>query len=119
MISNGAWLVHHDASTDEKTFLALTETPAEFILRDPISFRNGVEVATIEETGRVLKVTLKKSDEPELGTLTLTFSKDPLRLIQWIVVDSQRLKTVVNLENLKTNVIFDQRLFEIPESWRP
>ncbi len=119
MISNGTWLVHHDTSTDEKTFLALNETPAEFILRDPITFRDGVKVASIEETGKVLKVTLRKSDEPELGTLTLTFNKDPLSLIQWIVVDAQRLKTVVNLENLKTNVVLDQTLFEIPESWCP
>lgn len=119
MIADGMWLVHYDASTEEKTFLALNETPAEFILRDPITFKEGVDVTSIEEKGAVIKVTLRKSDEPEIGTLTLTFNKNPLRLIQWIVVDSQRLKTVVNLENLKTEVALDPTLFEIPHRWRP
>lgn len=116
IIADGQFLIHHDSSTQETTTMALSETPAEFILRKNIRFDEGIKVIHFQEQTNTYKVTLARSAAAETGTLTLKFSKKPLKLVQWIVIDSQGLDTMVNLTNLKTNVPIDQKTFIFQES---
>ncbi len=115
IISDGEFLIHHDPSTKEMTTMAISETPAEFILRQHIRFDEGVKVIHFEEEGNIYKVKLARNKAAETGTLTLKFSKNPLKLVQWIVIDSQGLDTTVNLMNLKTNIPVDPNLFIFQE----
>lgn len=115
IIADGQFLIHHDPSTKEITTMAISETPAEFILRQHIRFDEGVKVIQFEEEGNTYKVKLAKNKAAETGTLTLKFSKNPLKLVQWIVIDSQGLDTTVNLTNLKTNILVDPTLFVFQE----
>ena len=62
------------------------------------------------EDGR-LKVTLVRAQEPETGSLTLTFTQAPLQLIQWITIDANQLKTVVNLKDIQRDVALDPKIF--------
>ncbi|MBN9413263.1 MAG: outer membrane lipoprotein carrier protein LolA [Candidatus Paracaedimonas acanthamoebae] len=116
IVADGQFLIHHDSSTRETTTMALSETPAEFILRENIRFDEGIKVTQFQEEKNTYKVTLARSAVAETGTLTLKFSKKPLKLVQWIVIDSQGLDTTVNLTNLKTNVPIDQKSFIFQES---
>ena len=113
--ADGQFLIHHDPSTKEITTMAISETPAEFILRQKISFDEDITVIQFQEEGNSYKVTLARSNAAETGTLTLKFSKKPLHLVQWIVIDSQGLDTTVNLMNLKSNTKIDQNLFVFQE----
>lgn len=115
IIADGQFLIHHDPSTKETTTMAISETPAEFILRENISFDEDIKVTHFQEDQNSYKVTLARSKAAETGTLTLKFSKKPLKLIQWIVIDPQGLDTTVNLINLKTDLKIDQNLFIFQE----
>ncbi|AIL12492.1 hypothetical protein IM40_01455 [Candidatus Paracaedimonas acanthamoebae] len=111
IIADGQFLIHHDPSTQEITTMAISETPAEFILRQNINFNENVKVMQFQEEGNSYKVTLARNKAAETGTFTLKFSKTPLKLVQWIVIDSQGLDTTVNLMNLKSNTPIDRNLF--------
>lgn len=111
IIADGQFLIHHDPSAQETTTMAISETPAEFILRDHISFDQDIQVTDFQEGPTSYKITLARSKAAETGTLTLKFSKHPLKLIQWFVIDPQGLDTTVNLTNLKENLKIDPTLF--------
>ncbi len=116
IVTDGEFLIHHDPSTKEITTMAISETPAEFILRHTIDFEKDIKVIKFQEEQNFYKVTLAKTATAEAGTLMLKFSKAPLQLIQWIVIDSQGLDTTVNLMNLKTNTTLNQNLFVFQEA---
>jgi outer membrane lipoprotein-sorting protein len=111
LISDGTWLIIHDQANDELTTLALKETPAEFFLRGKISFEEGVTITDFSDKDGLIKISLTRTKEPEAGNLTLTFNQDPLQLIQWITIDANQLKTVVNLKNLRKDIEVDPKLF--------
>lgn len=111
IIADGEFLIHHDPSTKEITTMAISETPAEFILRQNISFQEDIKVLKFQEQPTYYEVTLAKNKTAEAGTLTLRFTKKPLSLVQWIVVDSQGLDTTVNLKNIKVNERLKESLF--------
>lgn len=111
IVADGEFLIHHDPSTKEITTMAISETPAEFILRHTINFKEDIKVIKLQEEQNFYKVTLAKTATAEAGTLMLKFSKAPLQLIQWIVIDAQGLDTTVNLTNLKTNAMLNEKLF--------
>lgn len=111
LIADGSWLIIQDQENDELTTLALKDTPAEFFLRESIGFSEGVTVTDFSaEEGRI-KITLIRTREPEGGSLTLTFTQKPLQLIQWITIDANQLKTVINLKDIQRGMIVDPKLF--------
>ena len=111
MIADGSWLIIQDKENDELTTLALKDTPAEFFLRESIRFSEGVTVTDFSAEDGRLKVTLVRAQEPETGSLTLTFTQAPLQLIQWITIDANQLKTVVNLKDIQRDVALDPKIF--------
>lgn len=115
IFADGRWLVNYDGDNQEYTTLALSETPASFLTADPINLRDPQYSSQITETNNTVSLTLSKKNEPDLGSLTLIFKKAPLTLTQWIVIDSQRLKTVVNLGDIKRFDSFsNKKLFDLP-----
>ena len=111
LIADGKWLIIQDQENEELTTLALKETPAEFFLRDTVSFSQDVTVQDFEEDARKIKVSVVRTSDPEAGSLILSFAKTPFQLIQWIIIDANGLKTIVNLQEIKRGVTLDPRLF--------
>ncbi len=111
MLADGTWLIIHDPENDELTTLALKETPAFFFLKESIDFSKEVIVQDFEIEDGLVRVTIARSDEPDAGSLTLTFIQNPLKLVQWITLDANQLKTVINLKNIQTKKSYDPSLF--------
>lgn len=112
MIADGKWLIHYDKSADEETHLALAETPAELLLRDPVRFDDAsVKVVRLSQEGKIVRLELQRVGQEDAGSLTLVFNVDPLRLVQWVVVDAQKQRTVLNLKSLDRGVTLDPKLF--------
>ena len=59
------------------------------------------------------------SDDVEDGTLTLVFSERPFTLRQWQVLDAQGTVTTVTLNNARTGMALDDKLFEFDEDASP
>jgi outer membrane lipoprotein-sorting protein len=113
IVANGDTLYDHNAEYDETTEIPLDATPAGFILRENIRFSGDIEVTHLEEKKGLIFLSLVKRDDPDAGTLTLVFNADPLTLIEWEILDSQKVPTRVMLDAIETGVKLDPRMFEV------
>lgn len=91
--------------------VGLKSTPAWFLLRQPISFSDGVTVTRFEHSGNTVKVTVVETAEPDAGSLTMVFTENPLSLRQWSVVDQQGRVTSVSLSDVSYGMALDPKLF--------
>lgn len=96
-------LYFYDQNTLDLSQTSLDQSLAEFLLRNNIEFNETIKVKSFVEDEETVALTLQKAGGEDLGELSLVFQLNPLRLIQWMIVDAQGQKTVVNLSNTKKN----------------
>ncbi|MGB5835646.1 MAG: outer-membrane lipoprotein carrier protein LolA, partial [Albidovulum sp.] len=70
-------------------------------------------VVAHSEAGALTVVTAQDPKYPELGTLQLGFSANPIALRQWVVTDETGGQTRVELQALKTGQTYQSSLFSI------
>ncbi|MGH6912365.1 MAG: LolA family protein [Geminicoccales bacterium] len=104
-------VIYHDRKLDQVSHLLTGSTPLGFLLDEDVSLSGDVTVTRVEEAGGELRLTLVQTDEPDQGTITLTFAEQPLQLRSWTVVDAQGLATYVILDDVETGVALDDELF--------
>ncbi|HYM73864.1 MAG TPA: outer membrane lipoprotein carrier protein LolA [Stellaceae bacterium] len=97
--------------------VGLRSTPAWFLLRDPISFTDGVVVTRFEHSGNVIRVSIVQAAEPDQGSLTMEFTENPLVLRQWTVVDQKGKATTVVLSELQFGMALDPKLFQYQDPY--
>ena len=85
-------------------------TPAWLLLRDPITFDDLV-VTGFTRGADLLRVTVVEKANPDGGSLTMSFSQQPLALRQWTIVDAQRRATTVILAGQQFGMALDPELF--------
>lgn len=112
MVANGTLLVYHDSELNETTSLPLSSTPVAFLLRERVRLSQELTVTKIERGPSALRVSVRETDDPEQGELTLHFSEAPFRLEQWSVLDSQNRLTRVTLIEARTGEPIDPKVFE-------
>ena len=69
--------------------------------------------------GGTIRATVVEAEKPDLGSLTLVFTENPLTLRQWTVVDQQGRRTTVSLSDLQLGVALDPRLFQYQYLFSP
>ena len=111
LLADGSFVVYVDSKLKQVTYLPINSTPAWFLLRERISLTDGVTITHFEDRAGVLRVTLVQNKAPDQGSLTLTFSDQPLELRQWTVVDAEVKSTTVVLSDPHYGVPIDPRLF--------
>jgi outer membrane lipoprotein-sorting protein len=67
-----------------------------------------------EFDGTATRVIAQDPDRPEIGTLTMVFTGDPVELRQWVVTDQGGAETTIVLGNLDEDEELSQILFSIP-----
>ena len=90
------------------------QTPLKFLLRERIDLRRDTTLRGVELGADTVAVEIE--DRSTLGgtsRITLVFTKAPLELRQWTVIDPQGYRTEVALSNLDTQARLDPRLFRI------
>ena len=115
LIADGSWFIHVDKELKQATRYPLSQTPAYFLLREVIAFRDDLIVTGFERGPSVLRVSLVDGRSPDAGSVTLTFSEKPLRLRKWVVLDAQSLETEVTLINARFGSNLDEELFVFDE----
>lgn len=113
VVSDGKWLVTYDREADESNYVSLENTPAGFILRPRISFQEGVIVTQVIQKGDITEISLVRAEDPDAGTISLSFTNTPVSLKEWSVIDPQGIETRVCLSNLKSNISLPSELFRI------
>jgi len=112
LLADAFYLYSWDPDLKQMTKVGLKSTPAWFLLRQPISFTDGVVVTRFEHSGNTVRVTVVESAEPDAGSLTMVFTENPLMLRQWSVVDQRGRVTNVALSEVQYGMALDQKLFQ-------
>ncbi len=88
----------------------LLEKEVDLMMRDAVVGHTGDAAAT--------KVVARDPKNPDIGQMEFTFAESPLRLTEWVTVDSLGSRTRVVLTQLKTGGRLRQRLFNIQQEIR-
>ena len=112
MFADSFNVYYWDPELKQMSTIALKSTPAWFLLRDPISFTDGVTVTHFEHSGNTVRVTVVQTAEPDQGSLTMEFTENPLVLRHWTVVDQKGKITDVTLSEAQYGMALDPNLFQ-------
>ena len=120
MVADGAFINFWDAKLQNQSTAPISQTLADFLLRDKIKFAGDVKVADVQNKQGELSVKLVQTTSPESGSITLIFDNQPLQLKQWQVVDAQGQSTTTSLLNPVMDEKFDPTLFvfKVPDNRR-
>ena len=114
MVSNGAWLTYIDGAGGQVSQLPLDRTPAGILVAKDIRLGDAIQVDGVEHAAQVTRVTLRRAESPDEGSITLTFTDQPFELRQWTVIDPQGFRTRITLYNLRKGLVIDPKLFDAP-----
>jgi len=117
MFADAFYIYSWDPDLKQMTKVGLKSTPAWFLLRQPISFTDGVVVTRFEHSGNTVRVSVVESAEPDAGSLTMVFSENPLALRQWTVVDQRGRVTNVALTDVQYGMALDPKLFQYQDPY--
>jgi len=112
MFADSFYVYYWDPDLKQMSKVALRSTPAWFLLRDPISFTEGVTVTRFEHGGNTYRVTVVQTADADAGSLTMEFTENPLVLRHWTVVDQKGRVTNVSLSDQQFGVALDPNLFQ-------
>ena len=115
IVADGTWVGVCDRQIETFDRFPLSETPLDILLRDRVDLRDEGAVTGITRGDGQLRVRAIDPDAPDQGSITMIFSNQPLALRRWVVVDAQGLETTVALQETRSNVKLDPRLFRIDD----
>jgi outer membrane lipoprotein-sorting protein len=100
-----------------KTFdqYPLVATPLSLFLAKTIRLDRGVSIARVSRMADGFSVTARDGKKQTAGSLTLTFTDNPLTLASWTVTDAQGRPTRVQLLDLQPTTGLDRSLFVLKD----
>lgn len=117
IVADGTFYIFVDEELEQASHIPLELTPAEILLRQPLSLENDLRVTDAARADGRLMITVTHNQEDDLGSLTFIFDEDPLELLQWVVMDTQGLTTRVVLQNPILGAELDRDLFRFINPW--
>ncbi|MGD9637624.1 MAG: outer membrane lipoprotein carrier protein LolA [Alphaproteobacteria bacterium] len=119
IVADGRFLVYHDISLEQITYMNLETSPAGILLKDKIAFNDDyVSVKDVVTYSNTIEITLNYQNDTS-AEVTLIFSKEPLALKQWRVLDAHSITTVISLYNVEKGINLDSSLFKFVDPRRP
>lgn len=91
----------------------LSKTPLNLILARNVDLSKARMVVGHSEENGLTLVTAQDPDHPELGTIQMAFSANPVTLKQWTVADEAGGRTTVILGPLETGMSYPMDTFSI------
>lgn len=114
ILSDGQFLIQYDPTLDEVSKTDLELSPASILLAPSVKLQGGIQVTALRESQKEIQVTLLKTGEEDLGTLTFRFQKTPFDLKGWNTLDSTGQEIVVSLKGeIQRPQILDYSLFRL------
>jgi outer membrane lipoprotein-sorting protein len=111
IVSDGWHVTYYDRRLEQASHVFPSSTPLGFLLSDEIRLSGDVTVTEVERSSGELHITLVQTDEPNEGSIRLSFAEEPLELRRWTLVDAQGLATHVILERAQLGLALDGELF--------
>lgn len=115
LISDGNFFIEYDPQDNIPNFLSLDATPAAILMKENIKLSGDITVKNLQTVDNVIQVTLVKTADPSLGSITLVFKQNPMELIHWFIHDSQGGVTEVALKDIRQNKKLPKHIFRAPQ----
>lgn len=91
-----------------------SSTPLSLLTRSDIDIRRSKFVQQLEAGTTQMHLTLHDPERPAIGSIKMIFDRNPMALVEWIIVDDTGLESVVRLGKMTTNISLNSALFSIP-----
>lgn len=111
VVANGGWITQYDGDMKQANRFPIINTPLQFLTKQQISFTAEVTITALERSAGVIRIEVVETKDPSTGRLTLTFSREPMELRKWTVVDQQGTTVNVALFNAEMNAEINPELF--------
>lgn len=98
------WLIVEDCKLKEPQYLPLSSSPAGILTKSDIRFSGDITVMDVKRENLWVTVRVFQTRARDKGTMALVFTRQPLQLIGWTVVDPQQGPTQVSFENVQTGI---------------
>ena len=115
LLSDGYFLRYVDKDLEQVTHLWLDNTPIGFLLDEDIKLSESITVTKFSQNANVLIISLKNSEKPERGAISLIFSDKPLKLKKWVIKDAQGITTTITLNNSERAIELNPTLFKLTD----
>ena len=113
ILADGETLFFADRATGDLSYSPIHQSPAAFFLEANINFQQKFKVEEFSVDGDRVKLTIRRKGDNDIGALSLVFQRSPtLKLIQWIIIDPQDKKTIINLEGIQSGHRINPVLFD-------
>ena len=114
VLADGFWLYFLDKELGEPQNWPIQDTPLGVLVAEDVNLVDNPDVEQVERFPGTLSISLRDQDRPDEGTVTLVFSRNPLILRQWKVIDGQGQRTSVTLDKIETGMHLPATLFVMP-----
>jgi outer membrane lipoprotein-sorting protein len=111
IVATEGQIYYFDSKLQEVSRTYLNDTPAWFLLRDPIKLTGEVTLTEFSHAAGVIRLTFLETKNPDLGEVTLVVNDEPLELRQWTVLDAQKKRVTVSLVDPHYGVALNPNLF--------
>jgi outer membrane lipoprotein-sorting protein len=112
LVGGSGSMVVYDRQLKQANNVGIDQTPLGLLVRDQIRLSGDVTVTRFERQANVIRVTLSKTSDADVGRVTLVFDERPLQLKQWTILDGQGVETKVSLLDPQQGMALDPKLFE-------
>lgn len=115
--SDGTWLIYVDHELKEVNQVPLAATPARILVHKNVRLTKEADIEVIRSE-RAIRLKLTKKNSPEDGSIMLVFSRDPIALRAWTIIDPQGIETTITLIKPELNQAIDEkRVIYSPPDW--
>ena len=111
VVSDGKTISLVDYELRQVTRWPIKKTPLRPLVRSGEVFGNDVKVTNVRQFAGQIRVSIAEAGEEDEGTIELVFSRNPLKLDGWEVVDGRGSRTIIALNNLRTDIVLDADLW--------
>jgi outer membrane lipoprotein-sorting protein len=115
VVSDGTVITLVDYDLRQVTRWPINDTPLKPLVRSNFMFGDDVVVVAMKRNDAWINVAIANPKKRDEGSMLLKFSRNPLKLTEWEVVDERGATTIVSLENLKTNLGLDDALWDFDD----
>lgn len=112
VVADGKVITLIDYELRQVTRWPINDTPLRPLVRSDFIFGEDVEVLGIRQNEQWINVAITNPKKRDEGSMMLTFTRDPLRLTEWQVLDEKGAMTIVSLDDLRTNIALDKTLWQ-------
>jgi|SRR5579871_3182422 len=97
----------------------LVDTPLDLLLGDKIDLNHNLALTGMDELSDSIVIRARSQSSHAQGDISIVFSRSPLGLRRWTVIDAQGLSTTVELKDVETGVALNDSLFVLGDLKNP